>query len=307
VWGVLALWCASRLTEPADHRPPVWVLGSLVVLSGLMTVVNPYGLGLWRFLAETVRLSRVEIQEWQPLWRDTPSSWILWTCGVTYAAYVVRRYGRPPTRTATVVTAFAGASLLVNRLVPLFVPATVVLLAPTLERGDEASSAVPLQRTLFDVAVTITVSMLVVHSTVLNGCIDVSGDWVADAQAARALRDSGARGRLITWFNWGEYALWHLSPNLKISFDGRRETVYSQETIREQLSIAGGGVSGLAALERLSPEYVWLPNRYSQATKRWLQSHRYRVDIDTPASFVAAREGLPPVRAVEGVQSGCFP
>jgi hypothetical protein len=306
-WGLLALWCASRLTEPADRRPPAWALGLLVALSGLTTLANPYGLGLWRFLATTVRLSRVEIQEWQPLWRDTPSSWILWTCGVTYAAYVVRRYGRPPTRTATVVAAFAGASLLVNRLVPLFVPATVVLLAPMLERGNEASSAAPLQRTLFDVAVTVIVSILVVHSTVLNGCIDVSGDWVADAQAARALRDSGARGRLITWFNWGEYALWHLSPNLKISFDGRRETVYSPETIREQLSIAGGDVSGLAALERLSPEYVWLPNRYSQTTKGWLQSHRYRVDIDTPASFVAVREDLTPVRAAEGLQSGCFP
>jgi hypothetical protein len=112
---------------------------------------------------------------------------------------------------------------------------------------------------------------------------------------------------LITWFNWGEYALWHLSPGLKISFDGRRETVYSPETIREQLSIAGGGVSGLAALERLSPEYVWLPNKYSQTTKGWLQSHHYRVDIDTPASFVAVRDDFPLVRAVDGLQSGCFP
>jgi hypothetical protein len=92
-----------------------------------------------------------------------------------------------------------------------------------------------------------------------------------------------------------------------VSSDGRRETVYSPETIRQQLSIAAGDVVGLAALEKLSPEYVWLPNRYSQTTKGWLRSHHYRVDIDTAGSFVAVREDLPFVPAVEAPRSECFP
>ncbi len=34
-------------------------------------------------------------------------------------------------------------------------------------------------------------------------------------------------------FDWGEYVLWHLGPRVKVSIDGRRETVYSDEMYRQ--------------------------------------------------------------------------
>jgi hypothetical protein len=43
------------------------------------------------------------------------------------------------------------------------------------------------------------------------------------------LRDSGVSGNLAVHFDWGEYAIWHLAPALKVSVDGRRETVYDGE------------------------------------------------------------------------------
>ena len=42
----------------------------LVGLTGLTgTLLTPYGIDLWRFLAEIVRLNRVDISEWRPIWR----------------------------------------------------------------------------------------------------------------------------------------------------------------------------------------------------------------------------------------------
>lgn len=50
--------------------------------------------------------------------------------------------------------------------------------------------------------------------------------------AIRFLDAQDAGGRLVLPFEWGEYELWHLSPEWKVSFDGRFETVYP-EAVRE--------------------------------------------------------------------------
>ena len=125
--------------------------------------------------------------------------------------------------------------------------------------------------------------------------------------AAEALKASGAHGRLITWFNWGEYALWHLWPNLKVSTDGRRETVYSMRMLQEQYDIAFGRQEGFDALDRLKPEYVWLSYKFSRPTADWLNGHGYRIDIDTPLSFIAVRADLPRVRPSRVIPTSCFP
>jgi hypothetical protein len=138
----------------------------------------------------------------------------------------------------------------------------------------------------------------------------VTGSWTPDADAAAALRNGQAAGRAITWFEWGEYAIWHLAPAMKVSIDGRRETVYSERTLREQLAIALGRPDGLAALERLRPEYVWLPWSPSRPTAEWLETHGYRLDVRTDRSFVAVRDDVPRIEAgapAPDADQLCFP
>jgi len=47
-------------------------------------------------------------------------------------------------------------------------------------------------------------------------------------------------GNLATDFDWGEYVLWHLGPQVKVSVDGRRETVYSDEVYAQNLRFVRG-------------------------------------------------------------------
>jgi hypothetical protein len=42
--------------------------------------------------------------------------------------------------------------------------------------------------------------------------LDVGGPWAPDRTAAAFLRKSSPGARVLTWFDWGEYALWQLSP-----------------------------------------------------------------------------------------------
>ena len=102
--------------------------------------------------------------------------------------------------------------------------------------------------------------------------------------------------------------LWHFGPQLRVSMDGRRETVYSEQVVQEEYRITGGDPQALARVQALSPEYVWLPISKTDRAKTWFASHGYRIDISTPQSFIAAREDLPRVMPIAAASAPpCFP
>jgi hypothetical protein len=304
--GVLFVWSACQLAEPAGHRPSIALLAVVTMLSVAGTWLNPYGWHLWEFIASTVRMSRIGIAEWAPVWRDSYGMTAQWTCGASFLVIVWWRRGRPGLPALAVVAMLAYASFAVNRLVPLFIEAAVLLLAPLLPIA-RSGAAPPRARTIADVAVLVIGVTTSVVTGVIPRCVAIQGFAAPDVVAAETLKASGGRGRVITWFNWGEYAIWHLSPDFKVSTDGRRETVYSMRTLEEQFDIAFGRQAGFEALERIKPEYVWLPYRFSRATAEWLRGHGYRIDIDTPLSFVAVRSDLPRVNPKPLISTGCFP
>ena len=304
--GVLLVWSACQIAEPAGQRPSIAVLAPVAVLSIAGTLLNPHGWHLWEFIASTVRMSRVDISEWAPVWRYSVGATAQWACGLAFAIIVWWRWRRPTLPVLAAVAVLAYASFTVNRLVPLFIEGAVLLLAThlpvaaTVQAGARA-------RTVADAALLAIGIAASLAMGAIPRCVAIEGLADPDVAAAEALKASGGRGRLITWFNWGEYAIWHLSPNFKVSIDGRRETVYSMRTLQEQYDIAFGRQEGFQALERLKPEYVWLSHEFSRPTAEWLRRHEYRIDIDTPQSFVAVRADLPRVSATPVVPTSCFP
>ena len=62
--GTIGLWGAFRFVGPPPglSRGP---LAAVLTISVLATLLNPYGTGLWEFLATTVRLGRPDIEEWR--------------------------------------------------------------------------------------------------------------------------------------------------------------------------------------------------------------------------------------------------
>jgi hypothetical protein len=192
----------------------------------------------------------------------------------------------------------------VNRLVPLFAILAVTVISRQWPRERSLARPRDTARAAFDgVVVAICIAMTAWVGGI-RPCISVDADAAADTAAAESLR--GTHGRLVTHFDWGEYALWHFGPALQVSIDGRRETLYSSATLNEQLAIARGDERGIKALERIKPDYVWLPSR-ATATAGWLTRNGYRMDVKTKRSYVAVRADLPPLAAWTGMPSGCFP
>ena len=70
-------------------------------------------------------------------------------------------------------------------------------------------------------------------------------------RAVAVLRASGVRGNMAVFFNWGQYVIWRLGPRIKVSYDGRRETVYP-ESLR---ALNNDWVSGVGRWDAILDEH----------------------------------------------------
>jgi hypothetical protein len=304
--GVLAAWAAGQVWQAPDQWKH-WAGVTAACVAG--TLVNPYGLGLWSFIATTVRLTR-SIDEWQSLWHTPVLNWVPWGVCVGAIVWMWRR-GTPdrlPIAVTLAMLAYAAARVL--RIESLFVLAAVSLLAPALvARWPRQPLTMP--RRLFT-GLTIVLLVVATPASIWIGrralsCVPIIGTWIPDVEAMTALRHAEP-GRIVTPFNWGQYAIWHLGPRLRVSMDGRRETVYTDSRLQEHDAILAGAPEGLKALDQWQAEYVWLPAASVQ-TAAWLAAHGYRIDVETLRSRVAVRADRPRLPAV-APQAGvrpCFP
>jgi hypothetical protein len=330
-FGILVVWTICDLVTwgRGDSSVSPQTAVAVAALSGLATLATPYGWELWEFLLETVRMGR-DITEWRPLWRQPPPDWVPWIVAVAIAIWCLRRPQRYRLHVAGVIAMLAFSSARVMRIAPLFVACATVLLspwfrarfparagrlpavAPTGARGLPAvapagAKAGDQRMAAAGLFVAALVAAAFVGSKSLT-CVRTEGTWIPDAEAASVL-EHAPPGRLVTFFNWGEYALWHFGPRLRVSMDGRRETVYTDTRLLEHDAIVRGTDLAFPTLAGWNAEYVWLPTR-SSATRAWLLANGYRLEKETPRSFVAVRKDLPVLTgATEHSPQGptCFP
>ena len=309
--GVLLAWAAGDVfARPLRWR--MWV--PVVAASVLSTLANPYGYGLWLFMAETVRVTR-DVPEWYPLWSTPFLNWPPWILATGAIVWFVRRGTADRWPVTAVLVLLSVGSLRVMRIESLFIVAAAVLLAPAVReawpaRTTPLSSFVKARQHWFAVAVMVVLALALVQTNARGlTCIGVWTRERPDQVMTRPLANARS-GRLVTFFDWGQYAIWHFGPRLKVSMDGRRETIYSDRRLREHAAILAGTPDGLELLGEWRAEYVWLPAS-SRTTREWLRGHGYRIDVETTRSFVGVREdlpALPPVTNADVVSvPSCFP
>jgi hypothetical protein len=264
--GVLGLWSACALL--ARTVPWTWAVGG-TTLGILGTLVTPYGVELWKFLWETVGLGRADITEWQPL-TNTPDSLIVWALAATLTVMAWRRRGWTGVLRSIPAVALGLMALRVRRLEGFFVLTNVILLAPCF--AALGPKRLPLSRrpTRADI---VTVGAMCLAGLVATGvavksraeCLSVAGPdpeetWAPEAEAVAFLQNNPIEGRLLSYFDYGEMAIWHLSPRLLVSYDGRRETVYS-ETVQKAHQHFYSKAPDASYARRLGADYIWLPHR----------------------------------------------
>ena len=79
------------------------------------------------------------------------------------------------------------------------------------------------------------------------------------------LRLNGLQGNLALPYNWGEYVLWELYPKVKVSFDGRYETVYPPSVATDNFNFMYGRGDWRRLLRDYPTQMVLVDKTYPMA------------------------------------------
>lgn len=241
--GFLGIWTVVHTTLHSNNwlriLPPV-------ILSFIAVIINPYGLDLITFLLRTATVSRPEIGEWQPIA-------IISILGGVYMLLLVitvlglvfsRKKKRIPTLVLLGVSALLP--LIAIRHLSLFSLAVLVFggeyIVDAWPKITPLDSEQSKRSTMLALVSVFSALILLIWSTsnfiqilIPNHPVPIFPD-----RAVSLLEESQVTGNLAVEFNWGEYVIWHLSPKILVSVDGRRETVYPDDIYQENMAFLYG-------------------------------------------------------------------
>jgi hypothetical protein len=286
------------------------------VVSALATLINPYGPAMLGFLADTVRPERADILEWSPITALPPVIVILMAVPIVLGILAAWRGGRRIPRSSLIICALlALGALRVARLIGFCGIAVGFLLAPFLiaPAGEQSRDAVeraePGSRSAAWLTEVATAAATIALAVALFGrTITMDGEWLPEPDAVPAIKAHHLRGRMLTWFNYGEYAIWHLWPEITVSNDGRRETVYSEAVRQAHATIYADKTGAVEALKRLDPDHVWLPVESPMIGR--LQTAGWTTVFKGPLSVVLTKtrvEGAPTMSRDTSATGRAFP
>ena len=269
--GTLMVWAAAGLISNSSAKDKL-TLVAIAVVAVAATIFNPYGWHLWAFLWETVGFSRPDIVEWQPVFRLDFIYVALW--GLVSLALAMALWRGAANRSLDLQALamplmLAVASLRVSRLQGFFAISVVMLMGSQLRSVQKpaaiqftAPRAAPWPR----IAVVVVLALAIISASLKAasenvGCVRMDSDKLPEPSITDVIAERALRGRMLTWFSWGEYAIWHWGrEGILVSMDGRRETVYSNAAVAEHLKFYFQPDARHALIEKLQPDYIWLPS-----------------------------------------------
>lgn len=259
VWAVIHLW--------RDRSRFRYAPFAAVTASVLASFSNPQGWGRLTFLLETATVSRPEIQDWQPIDVTSPVGigYLILSAAMIAALWVDREHvnwalGLP-------LLALIVAPLGAWRHLQLFAPAIVILGAAHLSKlSDETGSGHSHggldhgRGRAVAGALALTVAAAGAGLGGFASCIRVdASQFEIPQRAAVAWARVGPEGNAVVPFNWGEYIRWHFGPEILVSTDGRRETIYSEEVHQANLDFMEGRANWEDLLELAPADWIIAP------------------------------------------------
>jgi hypothetical protein len=305
VWSgvhIAALLWRAGSARALLSSPAVAILAALIT-SVIATLVTPFGTELWRFLGRGATFVRPDIAEWLPLEIASFYGMLYLTFLVASAAGLV--YSRAEHRPALIAlwAGIALAPLTASRHGGLFALGMALLAGGhmgsawarwTAARPPRREARPNRRLRLWASGIALALAVAMVRLSLPHfSCIVV--DPIVNSMPARAvalLKDSGASGNMAVFFDWGEYVLWHLSPRIKVSMDGRRETAYSDVARAENLNFLLGTDNWDAILQNHDTHLALVSKRWPSFNLMKLKPGWPLIYEDSLAA-IFAREGSP--------------
>jgi len=298
----LPLWLATLFALWANLHGG-WMLGAVVVVVWALTnrqwttmgvalgatLCTPYGWRLWEALLRATLEGWREVSEWQPIYRLV---WdVVWWGGIAAACTAASLFRvRPVPRWLVAATGVVGLSAFrASRLIAFFGLIVVTAWIPRLTPLRPRVAALPWSRQARVVVLVCLCGAVTMASMIAKGqtnCVEVVPSLLPESETATVVR--ALQGRMLTFFDYGLYAIWQKRPDLLISYDGRRETVYSPRIQRRHARFYSG--EDPTYPEKLAVDYVWLPR--AAAAVAQLQAEGWFTVFQGPRSAILARRPI---------------
>ena len=237
--GAIGIYIVAMAVLKKDVRLPLAAL----IASIAATFINPFGAKLWGYLASVLTHPRIQVNEWRPI----PLIGIDLHIGfrilfIVIVCILAANWGYIlKTRSAyrfflLVITAYLGFRY--RRHVPLFGITAAAFAGPYLDdlfrrlsasfRGitDPRKMMAGAILTIYGVAALLVILFILPQVSF----IVLAPVGFYPVREADILMHAQAKGNLVVPLRWGNYAMWRLYPNIKVSMCGRSETIYPEST-----------------------------------------------------------------------------
>jgi hypothetical protein len=229
-----------------------------LVLTEFSILVNPYGYKLLAFLYGSLSVPR-NVSEWHPVGiLDLSYLRFKVLAILVLASFFWNNRGKRLWEVGMVLVALIYA-FRYQRHTPVF----AILAAPYLTEN----LSVILKRLRFErrlgsfpsyVALDIFLCLLIGYQlfSTTNKYIKARFNIIVDpteypVYAVHFIKGNGIKGNILLPFEWGEYAIWKLYPDCRVSVDGRFRTVYPESVLEDHL----GAFNESAKFSRLLDKY----------------------------------------------------
>jgi len=274
--GILGFFaCAEALRGAARSWQPWCALMASVAV----TVLNPYGPRLLLYVWNELSRSH-PITEWQQAAPTDVAQFVFFAMlGALFLTLPLRRDWRENGWEVLLALGVGLLALRHQRHTPVFALCAAAPLAAQVERAT--SRLVERSTFALGLAAQRIIGVAIVALALLQLSLTGARLWrdrlqvVFDSRdypvaAVRALHETGASLNLAVPLDWGEYVLWFLAPQVKVSLDGRFATVFPEQVVADNFDFFTGAPTWRRLLEQYPTDGVLLPTGWSCPIQREL-------------------------------------
>ncbi|MEQ9067604.1 MAG: hypothetical protein RLO18_12810, partial [Gimesia chilikensis] len=279
VQGLVVCWMGWKTIQGMYRPADFWRLTLVIVFAWVVTLINPYGVGLHQMLWDHLVTKQI-VREWQPLWEARQALLYYIPFLLIGLAFFGSRKWEWIDVLLIIVVAYQALSHI--RHVALLAIAVLILLPAPLSEG--LHKLLPRQhqrwagpqrtglRMLLVGGLLLGIYGLSVHTIVKLWQQQVVPWQIGVETQSRApgmpvsaievLQQADLQGNILTDYGWAQYVIWQTFPESRIAFDGRYRTVYSAQLEQElvefqQLNADSSGPTPL--LDAYPTEILLLP------------------------------------------------